>query len=211
MAKFCGNCGAQLDEGARVCGQCGMPVDGMPAGTPKLNIQDPEKQKKTQKTVRLAALLVGLLVVAVLLINLVPRYTGYRGLLRRVMAAYEDYDVDALTDLASELYDMYDDDGAGDYFEYTVGSALDYFEEAVGHDYALSYKIEEIYDLSERKLDSLRDELELSYSDFDADEIRRVVVAEITLTAKEGKRSSQRHVQLSMVKESDGWKVLFLQ
>lgn len=211
MAKFCGNCGAPLDEGARVCGQCGTPVDGMPASTPKLNIQDPEKQKKTQKTVRLAALLVGLLVVAVLLINLVPRYTGYRGLVRRVMAAYEDYDVDALTDLASELYDMYDDDSAGDYFEYTVGSALDYFEEAVGHDYALSYEIEEIYDLSERKLDSLRDELELSYSDFDADEIRRVVVAEITLTAKEGKRSSQRHVQLSMVKESDGWKVLFLQ
>lgn len=31
MAKFCGNCGAQLDDDDKVCGQCGTPVTGMPA------------------------------------------------------------------------------------------------------------------------------------------------------------------------------------
>lgn len=210
MAKFCGNCGAQLDEGARVCGQCGMPVDGMPAGTPKLNIQDPEKQKKTQKTVRLAALLVGLLVVAVLLINLVPRYTGYRGLLRRVMAAYEDYDVDALLSMASELYDEADD-FAESYFEANMDSALDMFEYTVGHDYSLSYKVNDIYTLSDRKMRSLRDELALAWSDYDVDAISKAVVAEVTLTAKEKGDTDDRSLQITMIKEDGAWKLLYIQ
>lgn len=210
MAKFCGNCGAQLDEGARVCGQCGMPVDGMPAGTPKLNIQDPEKQKKTQKTVRLAVLLVGLLVVAVLLINLVPRYTGYRGLLRRVMAAYEDYDVDALLSMASELYDEADD-FAESYFEANMDSALDMFEYTVGHDYSLSYKVNDIYTLSDRKMRSLRDELALAWSDYDVDAISKAVVAEVTLTAKEKGDTDDRSLQITMIKEDGAWKLLYIQ
>ena len=210
MAKFCGNCGAPLDEGARVCGQCGTPVDGMPASTPKLNIQDPEKQKKTQKTVRLAALLVGLLVVAVLLINLVPRYTGYRGLVRRVMAAYEDYDVDALLSMASELYDEADD-FAESYFEANMDSALDMFEYTVGHDYSLSYKVNDIYTLSDRKMRSLRDELALAWSDYDVDAISKAVVAEVTLTAKEKGDTDDRSLQITMIKEDGAWKLLYIQ
>lgn len=210
MAKFCGNCGAPLDESARVCGQCGTPVDGMPASTPKLNIQDPEKQKKTQKTVRLAALLVGLLVVAVLLINLVPRYTGYRGLVRRVMAAYEDYDVDALLSMASELYDEADD-FAESYFEANMDSALDMFEYTVGHDYSLSYKVNDIYTLSDRKMRSLRDELALAWSDYDVDAISKAVVAEVTLTAKEKGDTDDRSLQITMIKEDGAWKLLYIQ
>ena len=210
MAKFCGNCGAPLDESARVCGQCGTPVDGMPASTPKLNIQDPEKQKKTQKTVRLTALLVGLLVVAVLLINLVPRYTGYRGLLRRVMAAYEDYDVDALLSMASELYDEADD-FAESYFEANMDSALDMFEYTVGHDYSLSYKVNDIYTLSDRKMRSLRDELALAWSDYDVDAISKAVVAEVTLTAKEKGDTDDRSLQITMIKEDGAWKLLYIQ
>lgn len=28
MSKFCGNCGAKLEDDARVCGNCGTPLDG---------------------------------------------------------------------------------------------------------------------------------------------------------------------------------------
>lgn len=210
MAKFCGNCGAPLDESARVCGQCGTPVDGVSAAAPKLHIQDPEKQKKTQKTVRLAALLAALLVVAVALINLIPRYTGCRGLLRRVMAAYEDYDVDALLSMASELYDEADD-FAESYFEANMDSALDMFEYTVGHDYSLSYKVNDIYALSDRKMRSLRDELALAWSDYDVDAISKAVVAEVTLTAKEKGDTDDRSLQITMVKEDGAWKLLYIQ
>ena len=30
MNNYCGKCGAKLQEGAKVCGQCGSPVDGEP-------------------------------------------------------------------------------------------------------------------------------------------------------------------------------------
>ena len=52
MAKFCGNCGAQLDDNAKVCGQCGTPV-GTLSAIPSVKIVDPEKQKKTKKTLKL--------------------------------------------------------------------------------------------------------------------------------------------------------------
>lgn len=49
MARFCGNCGAQLDDDAKVCGQCGTPIDG---NVPGLKIVDPEKKKKMMKKVK---------------------------------------------------------------------------------------------------------------------------------------------------------------
>ena len=45
MAKFCGNCGAQLDDGDKVCGQCGTPVNGNAGTVPGLKVVDPEKKK----------------------------------------------------------------------------------------------------------------------------------------------------------------------
>ena len=45
MAKFCGNCGAQLDDGDKVCGQCGTPVNGNTGTVPSLKVVDPEKKK----------------------------------------------------------------------------------------------------------------------------------------------------------------------
>lgn len=48
MARFCGNCGAQIDENAKVCGQCGTPIEGS-TKTPPVKIIDPEKKKKNKK------------------------------------------------------------------------------------------------------------------------------------------------------------------
>ena len=51
MAKFCGNCGAQLDDGDKVCGQCGTPVNGNAGTVPGLKVVDPEKKKKMAKMI----------------------------------------------------------------------------------------------------------------------------------------------------------------
>ena len=29
MAKFCGNCGARLEDDAKICGKCGTSVEGV--------------------------------------------------------------------------------------------------------------------------------------------------------------------------------------
>lgn len=53
MAKFCGNCGARLEDDAKICGKCGTSVEGVTTSIPGLKVTDPEKQKKVKKTFKL--------------------------------------------------------------------------------------------------------------------------------------------------------------
>ena len=153
MAKFCGNCGTQLEDNAKICGKCGTPLDGMSANIPGLKVTDPEKQKKMKKTVKLVVGMVALVIVAVIAFNVVSQYTGYNRLLRKVMTAYENYDIDTLISLSSDMYYYGEEDWVEYYFEYSVGDDLDYFESYVGHNYKLSYDVQEVYTLSGRKLE----------------------------------------------------------
>lgn len=207
MAKFCGNCGTQLEDSAKICGKCGTPLDGVPTNIPGLKIADPEKQKKT---VKLVVGLIAFVIVAVIAFNVVSQYTGYNRLLRKVMTAYENYDIDTLISLSSDMYYYGEEDWVEHYFEYNVGDALDSFESSVGHSYKLSYEIDETYTLSDRKLDTLMDTIESTYSDFDVSVIKQVVIADITVTAKQGNKSVERDLRIAMTKEKDAWKLLYI-
>ncbi len=209
MAKFCGHCGAPLDDDARVCGRCGSPVDD--GGIPGVRVVDPERQKKRSKQIKTA---VALLIVVILVfagIGIVRSLTGTNGLIRKVMAAYQDYDIDALVDLSSDVYYYSDyEDYVSEYFEYAVGSNIDSFEESVGHSYKLSYEIEEVYELSERKQEEFLSGIEFAYPDFDVDTISKIVVAELKVSAKQGSKSAKKDVEITMTKEGSAWKLLYL-
>lgn len=211
MAKFCGNCGAKLDDDAKVCGQCGTPLDGAPTNISGLKVVDPEKQKKVKKAVKLVAVLAALVVVAVIALNIASKYTGYNGLLRKVMTAYENYDIDTLVSLSSDMYYYGEEDWVEYYFEYTVGNNLDSFESSVGHSYKLSYEVDETYVMSERKVDEMLNEIENTYADFDISVIDKIVVADLTLTAKQGSKSVNRDIKVIMSKENGSWKLLYIE
>ena len=211
MAKFCGNCGAKLDDDAKVCGQCGTPLDGASTNISGLKVVDPEKQKKVKKAVKLAAVLAALVVVAVIALNIASKYTGYNGLLRKVMTAYENYDIDTLVSLSSDMYYYGEEDWVEYYFEYTVGNNLDSFESSVGHSYKLSYEVDETYVVSERKADEMLNEIENTYADFDISVIDKIVVADLTLTAKQGSKSVNRDIKVIMSKENGVWKLLYIE
>lgn len=211
MAKFCGNCGAKLDDDAKVCGQCGTPLDGASTNISGLKVVDPEKQKKVKKAVKLAAVLAALVVVAVIALNIASKYTGYNGLLRKVMTAYENYDIDTLVSLSSDMYYYGEEDWVEYYFEYTVGNNLDSFESSVGHSYKLSYEVDETYVMSERKADEMLNEIENTYADFDISVIDKIVVADLTLTAKQGSKSVNRDIKVIMSKENGVWKLLYIE
>lgn len=211
MAKFCGNCGAKLDDDAKVCGQCGTPLDGASTNISGLKVVDPEKQKKVKKTLKLVAILAALVVVAVVALNIASKYTGYNGLLRKVMTAYENYDIDTLVSLSSDMYYYGEEDWVEYYFEYTVGNNLDSFESSVGHSYKLSYEVDETYVMSERKADEMLNEIENTYADFDISVIDKIVVADLTLTAKQGSKSVNRDIKVIMSKENGAWKLLYIE
>lgn len=210
MAKFCGNCGAPLDDNAKVCGQCGTPVDD---GTkvPSVKIVDPEKKKKGKRIFKLAVALIVVVIVAVAAINVVSKFTGYNGLLRKVMAAYEGYDIDTLVSLSSDIYYYGEEDYVEYYFENIVGTSLDSFESAVGHSYQLSYEVNETYTMSERKEKETLEEIETAYPDFDVDMIEKIVVSNLTVTAKQGDKSVEKELNITMSKEDGTWKLLYIE
>ena len=200
-----------MDDDAKVCGQCGTPLDGASTNISGLKVVDPEKQKKVKKAVKLAAVLAALVVVAVIALNIASKYTGYNGLLRKVMTAYENYDIDTLVSLSSDMYYYGEEDWVEYYFEYTVGNNLDSFESSVGHSYKLSYEVDETYVVSERKADEMLNEIENTYADFDISVIDKIVVADLTLTAKQGSKSVNRDIKVIMSKENGVWKLLYIE
>lgn len=211
MAKFCGSCGAQLDDDAKVCGHCGTPVEEGQTKIPGFKVVDPEKKKKLLKKVKMILVLAVVVVIAIVGLNIVKSYTGSNGLIRKVMSAYENYDIDALVALSSDMYYYSDyDDYVDEYFEYSVGNNIDNFESSVGHSYKMSYEIEEVYDLSQRKQDEILENIEYSFPDFDVDTIDTIVVADVKVTAKQGTKSVSTNVKITMAKEGNSWKLLYL-
>lgn len=210
MAKFCGNCGAELEGNERVCGMCGKPI----VGAQEIHGSDlqrkpvnKQKIKKVMKTVIAIAIVVA---VGVAALKIVPNFVGGRGLVRQVMSAYKTYDIDTLVTLSSDVYYYGGEDEAELYFEYAVGEAIDYFEDMVGHSYRLTYEINEIYTMSDRKTDILLNDLEYAYPSFDFNTISKVAVADVLLTAKQGKNETEYAVPITMTKEGNTWKLLYL-
>lgn len=82
MGKFCANCGSQLDDGDKVCGQCGTLVAGA-APAAALTGTNVEKAKGGNKILKIAAAVIVLIVVAVIAANVAGNYTGIKESLTR--------------------------------------------------------------------------------------------------------------------------------
>lgn len=218
MSKFCGNCGAQMSDDVRVCGNCGTPFAGVAnhpnqSVIPGIDYEDPEKKAKRRKFVKMGLLAVVLIVVASVAYNTITSYTGYNGVVREIMKAYEEYDIDALVEMGSDVYFLEENENfAEEYFSSQVAYDLDYFELEVGHDFELSYEIKDAYTLSERKTEELLEELEYTYEDFDRSFIEEVVVIQVAVKAKES--SSSRFVTVDrgfyLTSENGEWRLLYM-
>ena len=204
MAKFCGNCGARWEDDVRVCGKCGTPFGDVRGPSPV-------KVNQAKKIVKTAIILV--LVAAILLAawSVGSSFIGKKGLIRQVMNAYKADSVYDLVDLSSDVYyySYYSDD-AEDYFEDRLDLIVDYFDSTVGYDYKLSYKINGIHTLSDRQLNNELDDIADDYDGFNVGSIEKMAIAEVTLTVKQGSRHVDRVMEITMTKEDDGWRLLYI-
>ena len=213
MAKFCGNCGTQLDDSAKVCGNCGTPLATNSGNTsslePKFTYVDPEKKARKRKKTIIAITCAVIVVVAIITWNIISGFIGYKGAVRKVMNAYEDYDIETIVNISSDYYFfMESDDYAEEYFKEVVSSDLDNYEAQAGHDYSLSYDISESYSMSKHKYEALLDTLSYG-SDFDADIISEVMVVEVAVTV-EGEGSMTTTIELTLTKEDGEWRLLYI-
>ena len=152
-----------------------------------------------------------LVAVATTAINVAVKFTGYNGLTRKVMAAYEKYDIDTLVSLSSDIYYYDDEEYVENYFKDSIGRMLDLFDSTIGHNYKLSYDVNETYKMSERKMRETIEEIEGIYPDFDVSSIQKIVVADITVKASQGNTSVESDLHLTMSKENGAWKLLYME
>ncbi len=213
MARFCGNCGSAVDDNAKVCGSCGTPLEAnnkVVSKIPGVQYIDPEKKAKTAKKVKTFFGLAALIIVAVIVFNIVSGFVGYKGAVRKIMNAYEDYDIDTIVSMSSDYYYcMTDENYVEEYFGDIISEDLDDFEEYSGHNYKFSYEITDSYKMAEHKLDDLLDSLSY-YEEFDADIIDKVMVVEIEVVAKSKNNNYTKDLTLTLTKESGSWKLLYL-
>ena len=219
MAKFCGNCGAPTGDTDKVCSQCGTPLSAAaPNGSPSA-VVSPAARKKRKKTLCAVLVITGVVIAALLALLVLSQFTGYKGLLRKVLKAYENYDIETLVSASSDIFYQYDDNElfllldssiseqlASDY-EDTIGDHMDFFESEVGHNYKLSYETNEIYAMTKRNMEEYLDYID-DY--FDVSMIQKIVVADLVVTATQGKNSESMELEVIMSREEDGWKLVEL-
>ncbi len=223
MAKFCGNCGTQAEDEARVCGNCGTPFEEENIGgygetsSYYQPVDNPMTTGQQDNMKKIIALVVGVVAVALIAwgaISVVNNFTGINGMVRKVVKAYETGDAsklerhisDYLKEASEESsYDMVE--SLEDMIEYKV----DNFDEEAGSNYKIKYEISKKKDLSDKKVEEFKETLEKFLDnldlDFDDDEITAVKDVKVKMTAKGSEGTEKETIEIRFVKEKGRWKL----
>ena len=225
MAKFCATCGTPVKEGDSVCGKCGAPISGTaPLPEKAKEEKKPENEiskkpfdekKKFFRVIGLIAAVALLILVAVIVVSVAGGFTGYKGALRIMVNALEDFDMDALEKVASgisnEIYGLQYGDGLSDHYEDMVTRKLDSYEDELGPIRSIKYQITGESEFSDRRIRKVEEWLEEKYGiDTDALGIKKIMALDLTLTVRGSKGTEKYYVQdLYLIRERGGWKIYY--
>jgi len=214
MAKFCVKCGAPMEDGDRVCGQCGTPVVGsapVPNAAP-VNTAAPAKKSGDNSVTKYIPIIVGVIVAIVAVavgLKVAVGFMGYKGTIQKMTKAIQKDDIDTLEELSSSIAEEMYGDNFYDYIDSSVSRVLDDFEDSVGNIKKIQFEVTDEKEMSDRRVRNLKEKLEDSY-DMDTDSIKKVVEVEVKLTVKGSKKSTTRTVKnLFLIKEEGGWKLFY--
>ena len=227
MAKFCPNCGSQMQDEDKVCGQCGTFVDsGAVSNTgytatiptqgtnvnPNFNTRNVE-QSKNAKVGKIAVLavaaLVGLLVILGIS-KIVGNNTGYKGTLNKYCKAVKDYDVETMESIVSPLMEdesYYYNYDLEELLEKSLKTLTSQIEDKVGDIKKIEYEIDKSKTLSKSKLETMLDQYETKYNS-DVSDVKEVMDVELKLKVKGSDKNATFPVSLYLVKQKGGWKIL---
>lgn len=236
MAKFCANCGNQMNDEDNVCSKCGTPVAGAVVQTAAAPEQAqpqqaaPEQAQPQQaapaqaaaptgktisgsKLIKLVAAVLGAIFVLCIVIGVVASMNSYKATLDKMVKALRKNDTATLESLSSSICEEAYGDWYGgdlsDYYEGQISNTLDKYEDSVGTIKKITYEITDETELSKRRVNELKDSLVDDYN-MDPSDIKKVVNVSLQLTVKGSKKSSAYNVyDLYLIKESGGWKIFY--
>lgn len=215
MVKFCANCGLPLDEADKVCGNCGTPVVGMPAVKTDIptSAAKPAKSKGNTAIVILVGVLIAFIAMLVIGMKVASNFTGYKGTVRSMVKALQNYDMETLNSLTSptsdEIYGCIYGDDLYDGYQEIVSDTLDKYEDNVGNIKRITYEISDVTELSDRRVEEAKDNL-VMLSNIDASSIKKILKVDLALTVKGSKKTASYNVsKLYLFKENGSWKLYY--
>lgn len=211
MAKFCGNCGAPLESGTRVCGQCGKLVEDAFGSNPAPKTvvkEEPQRVKQSSLLFKLPGIVGIVLVLAVGASLLLANFTGYKGLAREAMSACVQYDPGTLADMASINYSEMNEDALEELFASRIDRVLSRLDVDDWKDADLSYEIEGYFEMPVWMIEAVTGgQAPEEYLEV-LDEVR---IASALVTDDQSPHEEPVRLLLILVKEDGKWKLAEMQ
>ena len=228
MAKFCGNCGAMMDDAAAVCGNCGAALAAAPAPEQKespvagiagkaTEILNGVKKGDKSSIIKIGVAAVAVIAVIILISSLST--SGSEKVIKKFIQAYDNEKPEAvvkvlppfLKDAMVEAYG--DEDDFLDEIDEEIKDFYDDMEDELDTD-KLSFKYEiddvEKYDKDEveERAEAIESVCERYDIDFDEDKLKEVYEYEIEVTVKGGGDKEKVDLEMLVVKYGGKWYVL---
>lgn len=82
----------------------------------------------------------------------------------------------------------------------------------MGYRYKTSFKIEEVREPSKRRIEKGLDYFAeyIDEDEFDLGKIKKIILAEVVVTAKKGRSSDEQTVYFTMMQEDRDWKLVLI-
>lgn len=221
MAKFCPNCGSQLENDSLFCASCGTRVEiepqPQPTYTPAGGVNTPPtpptpvnklKSKLTKKHLVLGgSILAGIIVVILALALLFP---GPKAVAKKYVKGYLNGNAKQVVSCAPSFF--YEDK---DEKNEAIENLEEIFEDMELDEFdKIKYEIKDVTKLSRderEQLESMLEMYERYYDDFDADSInvKKAKKVEVKITVKDGGDTHRETFEIILVKYKGQWKVLY--
>ncbi len=218
MAKFCGCCGTQAVDEAKVCGNCGTPFPGMEQYSPAGEYLK-KKQQKNVKTI--IGIVIGVLVASLLIgggVKITKEFTGTKGIVRKVMKAYQTGEAEGLLPYISDSMKCLEQYSEKEYGLHEISSQIEedieyikeVFEEEVGSDYKITYEITREKKMKNSYLKNLKENMknwEYGAIGFDPDCITEAKEVKVKMKAKGEYGTEKKELYIILLKENKKWKI----
>ncbi len=206
MSKFCTSCGTACDDNANVCTNCGTRFEAAQAAAPAT-----EATATTKKTNIIAVAIAAVAVVLLVVLFASLLGGGYEKPIKNFYKGIEKMNWDKYAKAFTEDYaDYFDENYLEDYdrdFEDYCESMFEMYEEEVGDDIKISYKIVGKFKYTEDQIEDIEDEYKDDYDEkIKISKAYSVVVLE-TMKGDEDKYLTWEEFTICKVK-GEGWKII---
>ena len=217
MSKFCANCGFQMEDSDKVCGNCGTPVAAI-SSAPRVATSPIDKKISASKfdfkefftkykKIIMIALIAVVAIVVIVGISIINSLTGYQRVLDRCAKAIKNNDAEAAVAELSSIYSYRDEDELVRWIDNEINSILDAAEDKVGTVKSVSIEVVDEKDISERKTEKFIEYVEDRF-DVEMRGLKSIKEVKYRIIV-EGSKNTYKTSKLTgyLFKEDGGWKI----